>query len=72
MQRRSLELLASSRNGVNEELFVLGPWLQLPASSGAGFAATQREVIKAGAKAIEVCHIHGRRPEAQAAHLVDN
>src|SRR5260370_25893464 len=47
----------ASRHGANEELFVLGPGFSrrmLASLVRAGLAATRCEVIKAGAKTIEV------------------
>jgi hypothetical protein len=53
-------VFASSRHGANEELLVLGHGFSCRMLAGlvhAWLAATQREVIKAGAKAIEVCRV---------------
>jgi hypothetical protein len=67
-RRRALKLLASSRHGLNEELLIYGHGFKRPMLVGlvrAGFAAAEREVVKAGGKAIEVVRIRitavGRR-----------
>ena len=67
-QRRALELFAGSPHGANEELLVLGHGFTHRMLAGlvrAGLAATRHEVIKVGAKAIEVCRVRitaaGRR-----------
>jgi hypothetical protein len=56
-RRRALQLLASSRHGVNEELLVL---------VRARLAAAEREVVKAGGKAIEVVRIRITKARRQA------
>jgi len=59
-QRRALELLASSPRGVNGELLVLGHHFARRMLSGlvsTGLARTQRQVIKAGARPVEVVHV---------------
>ena len=56
-RRRALELLASGRHGLNEELLIYGHAFKRPMLVGlvrSGFAAAEREVVKAGGKAIEV------------------
>jgi len=59
-RRRALKLLARSRHGVNEELLVHSHGFRRPTIVGlvsAGLAATEREVVKAGAKTIEVVRV---------------
>ena len=59
-RRRMLKLLARSRHGVNEELLVHSHGFRRPTIVGlvsAGLAATEREVVKAGAKTIEVVRV---------------
>ena len=59
-RRRALELLASSRHGVNAELLVRGHRLSRRVLAGlvrAGLAVTKREVIMAGGRAVEVVRI---------------
>jgi hypothetical protein len=56
-RRRALELLASSSHSVNAELLVLGHGFSRRLLAGlvrAGLAAAEREVMKAGGKAIGV------------------
>jgi hypothetical protein len=56
-QRQALEPLASSRQDANEELLIHGHGLSrrmLARLDRRGLAATEREVVKAGGKAIEV------------------
>jgi hypothetical protein len=56
-QRRALKLLARSRHGVDEELLVHSHGFRRPTIVGlvsAGLAVAEREVMKAGAKTIEV------------------
>jgi hypothetical protein len=56
-QRRALELLAGSPRGVNGELLVLGHHFtrgMVTGLVGAGLARTHHQVIKAGAKPVEV------------------
>jgi len=67
-QRRALELLAGSRDGVNEELLVYWPWLYAPNARRPrrpGLVTERCEVIMAGAKTVEVCKVRitamGRR-----------
>jgi len=67
-QRRALELLAGSRDGVNEELLVYGHGFtrrMLAGLVGAGLVTERCEVIMAGAKTVEVCKVRitamGRR-----------
>src|SRR5262249_31777515 len=67
-QRRALELLARNPRGVNRELLVLGHHFTRPMVSGlvgTGLARTQHQVIKAGAKPVEVVRLRitddGRR-----------
>jgi hypothetical protein len=59
-RRRALELLAKSRHGANEELLVRGHGFKRPMLVGlvrSGLAAAEREVMKAGGKAIEVVRL---------------
>jgi hypothetical protein len=59
-QRRALKLLASSRQGVNEELLVRGHGISRRMLAGlvrTGLVAEEREVIKAGGKTIEVVRV---------------
>jgi hypothetical protein len=59
-ERRALELLASNPNGATEELLVGGHGFTRRMLTGlvdAGLAIARREVIKAGARAIEVNRI---------------
>src|SRR6266446_2561034 len=56
-QLRPLQLLASSRHGANEELLVLGHGFSRRLLVGVvrrRLTAAEREVVKAGGKAIEV------------------
>jgi putative tryptophan/tyrosine transport system substrate-binding protein len=56
-RRRALELLAKSRHGANEELLVHGHGFRRPMLVGlvrSGLASAEREVMKAGDKAIEI------------------
>jgi hypothetical protein len=56
-QRRALKLLASSPHGANEELLIHGHGFTRRMLAGlirGELATVQREVIKAGGKAIEV------------------
>ncbi len=68
-QRRALELLASRRHGVNEELLVLGHSFSRRMLAGLvrrGLAAAEREVVKAGGKTIEVTRIRITKAGRQA------
>jgi hypothetical protein len=59
-RRRALELLASSRHGVNAALLVHGHGLSRRILAGlvrAKLAAAERKVIMAGGKAVEVIRI---------------
>jgi hypothetical protein len=59
-ERRALELLASNPNGATEELLVHSHGFTRRMLTGlvdAGLAIARREVIKAGARAIEVNRI---------------
>jgi len=59
-RRRALELLAKSPHGANEELLVHGHGFKRPMLVGlvrSGLAAAEREVMKAGGKAVEVVRI---------------
>ena len=59
-RRRMLKLLARSRHGVNEELLVHGHGFRQQTVVGlirVGLATADREILKAGAKAIEVVRI---------------
>jgi hypothetical protein len=59
-RRRMLKLLASDRHGVNKELLVLGHGFKrqmLAALIATGFAAIEREVVKAGGKTVEIVRI---------------
>jgi hypothetical protein len=59
-QHRALNLLASSRHGVNEDLLVRGHGLSrgvLSSLTRRRLAATEREVIISGGKAIEVVRL---------------
>jgi hypothetical protein len=59
-QHRALNLLASSRHGVNEELLVRGHGLSrgvLSSLTRRRLAATEREVMISGGKAIEVVRL---------------
>jgi hypothetical protein len=59
-QHRALNLLASSRHGVNEELLVRGHGLSrgvLSSLTRRRLAATEREVTISGGKAIEVVRL---------------
>jgi hypothetical protein len=79
-RRRALELLASSPEGVNEELLVLGHGFKRQMLVGLvrfGLAAVEREVMTAGSKPIEVVRIRinergveGDRRELRANLLV--
>jgi hypothetical protein len=67
-QRRMLDLLASSRNGINVEMLVLGHRVHRFTVSGLvrrGLVAARREVMMAGSKMIEVVRVRitavGRR-----------
>jgi hypothetical protein len=67
-QQRALKLLASSRHGVNEELLIRGHGFSREVLSSLirrSLAVTQREVVMAGAKAVEAVRIRitaaGRR-----------
>jgi hypothetical protein len=65
-RRLALKLLASSRHGANEELLGYGFSRRMLAGLvQSGLAAAEREVVKAGSKAIEVSRIRiakaGRR-----------
>jgi hypothetical protein len=59
-RRRMLKLLARSRHGVNEELLVHGHGFRRPTIVGlvsAGLATAEREVVKAGAKPVEIVRV---------------
>jgi hypothetical protein len=67
-QHRALNLVASSRHGVNEELLVRGHGFSrgvLASLVQRGLAAAERQVMMAGGKAIEVVRVRitaaGRR-----------
>jgi hypothetical protein len=67
-QRRALTLLASSRHGANEELLIRGHGFSrgmLSSLVRRGLAATDRQVMMAGSKAVEVVRLRitavGRR-----------
>jgi hypothetical protein len=67
-RRRALELLASSRQGVNAELLVHGHRLSRRILAGlvrAGLVAAKREMVMAGGKSVEVIRLRitnvGRR-----------
>jgi hypothetical protein len=67
-RRRALEVLASSRHGVNAELLVHGYGFSRRVLAGlvrAGLAAAKREVVMAGCKAVELVRLRitaaGRR-----------
>jgi hypothetical protein len=59
-RRQALQLLASSPDGVNEELLFLDHGFTRRMLTGlvrAGLAAAEREVVKAGGKPIEVVRV---------------
>jgi hypothetical protein len=67
-RRRALELLASDRHGVNDELLVHGHRISRRVLAGivrVGLASAKHEVMMAGGKAVEVVRLRitaaGRR-----------
>ena len=59
-RRRALKLLASSLEGINEELLVRGHGFRRQMLVGLvrfGLATAERETVKAGGKAVEVARV---------------